>query len=79
MEIAYSKQAFKSIRSINNPYKQRIKSAIEQIPRGDIKKLQGYKNIYRLRIGDYRVIYKVTEIGIYIEDVLPRGSAYKRL
>ncbi len=79
MEIQYSKSAMKSIKEINNPYKSRIKTAIEKIPQGDIKKLQGYNNMYRLRIGDYRIIYKTMESSIYIEDVLPRGDAYKRL
>ena len=79
MEIIYSKPAVKSIKELNNHYKQRIKTAIENIPLGDIRKLQGYKNIFRLRVGDYRIIYKTTENGIYIEDILPRGSAYKRL
>ncbi|MCI8403904.1 MAG: type II toxin-antitoxin system RelE/ParE family toxin [Clostridia bacterium] len=69
----------KSIKEMNNPYKSRIKTAIEKIPQGDIRKLQGYNNMYRLRIGDYRIIYKTTENGIYIDGVLPRGEAYKRL
>ncbi len=79
MEIQYSKSAMKSIKEMNNPYKSRIKTAIEKIPQGDIRKLQGYNNMYRLRIGDYRIIYKTTENGIYIDGVLPRGEAYKRL
>ena len=45
MEITYSKPAVKSIKELNNPHKQRIKTAIENIPLGDIRKLQGYKNI----------------------------------
>lgn len=79
MEIQYSKSAMKSIKEINNPYKGRIKTAIEKIPHGDIKKLKGYNNIYRLRVGDYRIIYNTVKNGIYIEDVLPRGEAYKKL
>ena len=51
----------------------------KKIPFGDIKKLQGYSNLYRLRIGDYRVIYEVWDEGIVIDAVLPRGEAYKGL
>ena len=79
LEIQYSKSAMKNIKEINDPNKGRIKIAIEKIPRGDIKKLQGYNNMYRLRVGNYRIIYKTTETGIYIEGVLPRGEAYKKL
>lgn len=35
--------------------------------------------MYRMRVGNYRIIYKMTEFGIFIEDILPRGEAYKRL
>ncbi len=57
--------------------KQRIKEAIQQLPSGDIKKLKGYTNAYRLRVGDYRVIYDMMDDMIRINNVLPRGDAYK--
>lgn len=79
MEIQYSKQAMKSIIEINEPFKSKIRTAIEKIPYGDIKKLQGYQNLYRLRVGNYRIIYKAMTNLVYIEAVLPRGSAYKRV
>lgn len=79
MEIEYSKSAMKHIKEINNPFKNKIKASIEKLPQGDIKKLQGYNNMYRLRVGDYRIIYKTTTNGIYIADILPRGGAYKNL
>ena len=59
--------------------KERIKKGIEKIPSGDIKMLVGYSNMFRLRIGDYRIIYKATPDGIYIEGILPRGEAYRNL
>lgn len=79
MEILYSKQSVKSIKKIPEPFKGKIKTAIEKIPFGDIKMLVGYSNMFRLRVGNYRVIYKTTPQGIFIEDVLPRGNAYQNL
>ncbi|MCL2605154.1 MAG: type II toxin-antitoxin system RelE/ParE family toxin [Defluviitaleaceae bacterium] len=76
MKPTYSKRAAKAINRINNPFKQNIKEAIENLPSGDIKKLQGYKNAYRLRIGDYRILFDMNG-KIEITDVLPRGAAYK--
>ncbi|RQD66792.1 MAG: type II toxin-antitoxin system RelE/ParE family toxin, partial [Tindallia sp. MSAO_Bac2] len=57
----------------------RILEAIEKIPRGDIKKLNGKKldNIYRLRIGKYRVVYQANEENITIVKVDTRGDVYK--
>lgn len=79
MKILYSKSAVKSIKSLNEPIKSNIRTAIEKLPQGDIKKLQGYTSSYRLRVGNYRVIYTIKTDEIFIEDILPRGSAYKRL
>ena len=45
-----------------------------------IKKLKGeYKDIYRFRIGDYRLFYKVEEKEsiIFIIDIEKRQDAYK--
>jgi mRNA interferase RelE/StbE len=65
--IIYTKKARKSIKSLDI----RVKDGIEKIPFGDIKKLQGYSNLYRLRIGDYRVIYQMEHDTIIIDAVLP--------
>lgn len=77
--IVVEKEASKHIGKLDKPTKQRIKEAIEKIPDGDIKKLQGYKNDYRLRVGNLRVLYSVEDDIITIKDVLPRGQAYKRI
>lgn len=77
--IFYTKKAMKSIKSLDIRVKDRVRKGIEKIPFGDIKKLQGYSNLYRLRIGDYRVIYQMENGNIIIDAVLPRGEAYKGL
>jgi mRNA interferase RelE/StbE len=46
----------------------------------NIKKLKGeYKDIYRVRIGNYRLFYKVEEQEslIFIIDIESRQDAYK--
>lgn len=78
-DIIYTKKARKNIKSLDIRVKDRIKAGIEKIPFGDIKKLQGYSNLYRLRIGDYRVIYQMENDTIIIDAVLSRGEAYKGL
>ena len=76
MEIIYAKRAAKAIGRISNPFKQNIKEAIEKLPDGDVKKLRGYTNAYRLRVGDYRILFDMNGL-IEITDVLPRGQAYR--
>jgi len=45
----------------------------------DIKSLQGYDNLYRLRIGQVRLIYQIEndELIIFIIKVGNRGDIYK--
>lgn len=86
MQIEYSKKAAKYISGLDRPTKQRIKKAIEGLteepPRGDIKALQGYTDgMRRLRVGKYRIIYKIMENGeirvLYIVNIDSRGDVYK--
>jgi len=46
----------------------------------NIKKLKGdYKDLYRYRIGDYRIFYKLSEetVIVFIVDIEARKDAYK--
>ncbi len=79
MQIEYSKKAIKYINSADKPTKKRLKESIEKIPLGDIKKLQGIEDGYRLRVGDFRVLFSMEDNIIYIDNIIPRGQAYKRL
>lgn len=79
MEIRYEKETVKYINKMDRPTKQRLRKAIEKLPAGDVKKLQGYLVDYRLRVGDLRVIFSVEDDIITIKAVLPRGQVYKRL
>lgn len=62
MKIVWSKTAEKQFSKIDNRYQKRIKSRLKTMdddaaPAADIKKLSSSENHYRLRVGDYRVIY----------------------
>lgn len=59
--------------------KKRLKGAIEKLPFGDIKKLQGVENGYRLRVGDLRVLFTPENDIIFIDNIIPRGQAYKKI
>ncbi|MCM1267743.1 MAG: type II toxin-antitoxin system RelE/ParE family toxin [Bacteroidales bacterium] len=58
--------------------RNRIRTAIHTLPSGDVKKLQG-RNGYRLRIGDYRVIFDRNGNVLYIERIDNRGQIYKEV
>lgn len=79
MQIEYSKSSVKYINTADKSTKKRLKEAIEKIPFGDIRKLKGIDNGYRLRVGDLRVLFSIENDIIYIDNIIPRGQAYKRL
>lgn len=79
--IIIKKPAKKFIDKLPMNEQRRIVKAIEKLPNGDdIKKLKGYNDIYRLRVGDYRILYTVNnnELLIMVLDVGNRGQIYKR-
>ncbi len=79
MQIEYNKRSIKYIKSCDKPTRIRIIEAIEGIPQGDIIKLQGIDDGYRLRVGDYRILFSIENGIIYIDDVGPRGQIYRKL
>ncbi len=79
--IKYHKQAEKFILSQGKTIALRLYRAIEQLPLGDVKRLQGQKEppLYRLRIGSYRVIFYMEKDQTIVLNVDNRGDVYKRI
>jgi mRNA interferase RelE/StbE len=78
MNILYAKRAVKVIERMAVTDKKRIKQAIELLPSGDVKRLQGYDNWFRLRVGDWRIVFEQLSANeIMIEKIAPRGQIYK--
>jgi mRNA interferase RelE/StbE len=67
--------------SLSEPDYSRILDALGDLaddpPTGDIKKLRGHETAYRLRVGGYRLLFKVKETCIAVYKIAPRGQAYK--
>ena len=53
--------------------------AQNQNKKTDISKLRGYENIYRIRVGNLRIVYEVlwNERTILIHYIGPREKAYE--
>lgn len=79
-KIIIDKAAEKFIRKQDKNTQSRLLKAIYKLPNGtDIKKMQG-NNLYRLRVGNYRILYSINEVVkiIMIENIDNRGDVYKR-
>lgn len=88
MRIDYAKSAIKALKKLNTDRKAQIITAIEGLtqtpPKGDIKPLTGSLGDFRLRVGDYRVIYSHrSEDGdhpytiLWVAKIETRGGVYK--
>lgn len=80
-EIVIERKALKFINKQSQDQKRRILAAIYRLPEGtDITKLASKDELYRLRVGDYRILYTVDngKLIVYVIDAGNRGQIYKR-
>ena len=75
--IVISQSALKQLQNLQKPFVKKIGRAIERLaddPRPiGVKKLQGSnESLYRIRVGDYRVVYLIDD-GIKLVDIRKIG------
>lgn len=79
MEIRFSRSALKALRQSDKRVllRQKIDElAAEPLALStNVKKLQGRPE-YRLRVQDWRIIFRIEKDILWIDDVGPRGSVY---
>lgn len=77
-----SKQSAKYLAKLEKAVYEKLKKAINDIPNGNIKPLQGYNSLLRLDIDvnkvSYRIIFEwASNEQIHVLKIKPRGDAYK--
>lgn len=81
MHIEIRKSAIKDLKSIPAREQARLHerisglSAFPQI--ANIKKLTNFEPAYRMRVGEYRVLFDVIDDTVFIARVLHRRDSYK--
>jgi mRNA interferase RelE/StbE len=81
-QIEITNTAHHHLRNLSHINQRRLHEAIKQLcqnPRPDgVKKLKGAVDFYRIRVGDYRILYEIDDTGklIIVVRVLPRENAY---
>ena len=80
MKVTLEKSAVKYLENLDTVMKRRIVKALRDLadepPSGDIVKLQG-KDGYRRRVGDFRIVFDITETEVIVYKIAPRGQVYK--
>ena len=77
--IEFSQQASKDLKKIESSESRKIDRKLKDLvggnPNVDIKKIEGAERTYRLRCGDYRVIFEVHK---HIITILVVGVGHRR-
>jgi len=83
MEVTLEKKAFKELKILEKNIKENIKSKLKSLEKYpnldwlDIKKLKTPFEWYRLRVWNFRILYKVEIDFIKIYSIKHRKEAYK--
>jgi len=82
-EIYLTRKAKKDLDELNPKIRRRVLEALTMLrdygftPRLDVKKLRGYRNHYRLRVGEYRILFELEkQRKAIVYAILPRKQAY---
>jgi mRNA interferase RelE/StbE len=82
-EVRFSRSAIKEADKLPSNVAERVAPAIDALadhprPTG-CQKLQGEEDLWRIRVGDYRLIYQVDARGriLYIRRIRHRREAYR--
>ena len=78
-QIELKPRALKDLKAYPLAAQRRILKRIEGLQDdlgGDVKKLTNFTPEYRLRVGDYRVLFEVAESTVVVYRVLHRKDAY---
>jgi mRNA interferase RelE/StbE len=79
-KVQFKPRAIKDIESLTSKFQSRIIKKIEEMSdnlKGDVKHLTNSTPEFRLRVGDYRVLFEIEEEAIIIYRIRHRREAYR--
>jgi mRNA interferase RelE/StbE len=83
--IEVTRDSLRALAKLDKPVRRRVQVAIDGLgecprPSGVIA-LQGLRGAYRLRVGNYRMVYSIDDnrLGVLVVDLGHRGEIYRDL
>jgi mRNA interferase RelE/StbE len=74
--------ADKYLNRLNADDRDRINAALDDLekepPEGDITPMTGETGRFRVRVGSYRLLYRIKDNTILVTHIDPRGQAYNK-
>ncbi|GHV07832.1 hypothetical protein FACS1894217_09310 [Clostridia bacterium] len=78
MTLKFSHGAGKTLAGMDSKLTGRIVKALLKLPDGDVVPLQGAEDSFRLRVGDFRILFSwQAQDIVLVERIAPRGDVYK--
>jgi mRNA interferase RelE/StbE len=82
MEVLLHPIPGKYLDRLAEPDKGRVKNALKGLqkepPEGNIRSVVGQKGCFRLKVGDYRVLFRYRDNDILVTHIDPRGQSYNK-
>jgi mRNA interferase RelE/StbE len=79
-QLAFKPRAQKDLRDLPRSMQARVIEKLRVLTDdliGDVKKLTNFRPAYRLRVGDYRVLFETEGDSIVVYRVVNRRDAYR--
>jgi mRNA interferase RelE/StbE len=79
-KLEFKPRAIKDLKDFPEQERRRIIGKIESLQSGlstNVKKLTNFTPEYRLRVGDYRILFEIEEDRVIIYRVIHRKDAYR--
>ncbi|MBN2186878.1 MAG: type II toxin-antitoxin system RelE/ParE family toxin [Dehalococcoidia bacterium] len=80
LEVKFSKDASKQYKKLPKEYKTLVDIALYRLSETlelDLKSIEGERDVYRVRIGKYRVLLRKFDRTVLVFRISTRGGAYK--
>ena len=80
--IDFKPSAKESLSKISQPHRRRIAAKIDRLAENHgVKKLSDKDRLYRIRVGDYRVVYQINDdiLLVLVVRIGSRGDVYRNL
>ena len=78
-QIEFNPKAIKDFKKLSPEIQRRINSKLTSLQdnlQGDVKKLTNFYPEYRLRVGNYRILFEIESERIIIHRIKHRQNAY---
>jgi mRNA interferase RelE/StbE len=82
-QVVIHRKAEKTLKQMHGEMLKRTRSAIRSLAENPrpigYKKMSGYENLYRIRVGEWRIIYVIEDdtLIVLVLEVAPRSGVYR--